>query len=94
MSFLKPYSPSADYVVTQAFFEQGNAYKVGDDYVPRFNSHKRKFRHYVARRIVVKDVVVEEVVEEIKVVEPVKTKPAKVVAPQKRKTKTQVVDSK
>lgn len=83
MAFLKPYDPSADYVVKAAFIETGVAYKVGDDYVPRFDSRKRKFRHYVARRIVVK-----EVVEESKVVvEPVKTKPAKVVAPQKRKTK-------
>lgn len=76
MAFLKPYDPSADYVVVKGFIEHGKSYQEGDDYVPRFGSHKRKFRHYIARRIARKEVVdsiqeeetlatvVEEVVEE------------------------------
>lgn len=93
MSYLKPYDPSADYVVIRGFIETGIAYKEGDDYVPRFDSRKRKFRHYVARRITCKEIaepVVEEVVEESEVAEeatPVVKKTTK------RKTKTQAVDS-
>lgn len=67
MSYLKPYDPSADYVVVKGFIESGKAYQEGDDYVPRFDSRKRKFRHYVARRIARKDVVesTEEVLEPV-----------------------------
>lgn len=68
MAYLKPYDPSADYVVIKSFIESGKAYQVGEDYLPRFDSRKRKFRHYVARRIARKDVV--ESTEEI-VTEPV-----------------------
>jgi hypothetical protein len=91
MSYLKPYDPSADYVVVKSFIESGRAYQEGDDYVPRFDSRKRKFRHYVARRIARKEIV-EEVVEESKVVakEPVKTTPKKTT---KAKAKAQTVDS-
>lgn len=92
MSYLKPYDPSTDYVVVKSFIESGRAYQEGDDYVPRFDSRKRKFRHYVARRIARKEIV-EEVVEESKVVvvkEPVKSTPKKTT---KAKTKTQAVDS-
>ena len=95
MSYLKPYDPSADYVVVKSFIESGRAYQEGDDYVPRFDSRKRKFRHYVARRIARTELakpVVEEVVEESTVVvkEPVKPTPKKTT---KAKTKTQAVDS-
>jgi hypothetical protein len=94
MSYLKPYDPSADYVVVKSFIESGIAYQEGDAYVPRFDSRKRKFRHYVARRIARKELakpVVEEVVEESKVVEePVKTTPKKTT---KAKAKAQTVDS-
>lgn len=90
MSYLKPYDPSADYVVVKSFIESGRAYQEGDDYVPRFDSRKRKFRHYVARRIARKELaksVVEEVVEESTLVvkEPVKSTPKKTT---KVKTKT------
>ncbi len=93
MSYLKPYDPSADYVVVKSFIESGKAYQEGDDYVPRFDSRKRKFRHYVARRIARKELaqpVVEEVVEESIVTEEVAPVVKKTT---KRKTKTQAVDS-
>lgn len=93
MSYLKPYDPSADYVVVKSFIESGKAYQEGDDYVPRFDSRKRKFRHYVARRIARKELaqpVVEEVVEESIVTEEVAPVVKKTT---KRKAKTQAVDS-
>lgn len=69
MSHLKPFNSSADYVVTKAFIEHGHSYQIGEDYNPRFNSSKRKFRHYIARRIEVKALEVAAKVEE-KIVEP------------------------
>jgi len=100
MSYLKPYDPSADYVVIRGFIETGIAYKEGDEYVPRFDSRKRKFRHYVARRIARKDVV-EPVVGEVEESKAEKsapvakkaTKPAPKKTTTKTKTKTQAVDS-
>ena len=91
MSYLKPYDPSADYVVIRGFIETGIAYKEGDDYVPRFDSRKRKFRHYVARRIACKEIaepVVEEIVEESKAVEAAPVIKAPVKKTTKVKTKT------
>lgn len=88
MAFLKPFEPSADYVVVKAFIESGIAYKVGDKYVPRFNSSKRKFRQYIARKIERAEAKVETPVEDVVTEDaPVKEAPAKKKTTRKTTTK-------
>lgn len=47
----KRFDPSATYKVTKYFVEGGHKNHVGDIYEPPYNSTKRTFRHWVARRI-------------------------------------------
>jgi hypothetical protein len=57
MALVNGFDPSKEYVVVKGFFEGGKQYRPGDAYNPRTKIGKSKvlFRHFIAKRIKMKD---------------------------------------